>query len=141
MQTAPQQSEPASKPAEVAEFKVKTLEEIRAEKLAKVAKSLSPSQKEAPAVSPPPAAKRTAQANNRHIKIKRPKLSSDNSPSPTVQVKSTAPTANKKVEQVEDSLSVEDDYLEEEDDDTGTADAGAINDDELFLEIDNILGH
>ena len=135
------------------EFKVKTLEEIRAEKLAK---TRSPSKQEViieTNASPPPATKRSAQQNNRHIKIKRPKLTSDTATTqaqPVVQVKPHAPVVKNmdpqqviKAAKPEDDSIVEEEYFveEEEDDGTGTSGAEALNDDELLLEIDNILGH
>ena len=123
------------------------MEEIRAEKLAK---TRSPSKQDVVMeanASPPPATKRSAQQSNRHIKIKRPKLTSDITTTSQVQpapvVKKMEPESVIKPAKPEDDSLVEEEYYveEEEDDGTGTSGAEAINDDELLLEIDNILGH
>ncbi|XP_046656732.1 zinc finger CCCH domain-containing protein 11A-like [Daphnia pulicaria] len=130
-------------PEQNSEFKVKTLEEIRAEKLAK-----SQGPKDCPTtvdgdlISSSTSAKRPAPQNKKQIRIKRPKLASD--PGSDVQVPTSVmespvadPTASSKSQP--DSTEA-DDYLEDDMDDGGDANTGSLNDDELLLEIDNILG-
>lgn len=130
------------------------MEEIRAEKLAKTRSTSKQDATVEANASPPPATKRSAQQNNRHIKIKRPKLTSDVTTTsrvqPTVQVKPPVTVVKKlepepviKAAKPEDDSLVEEEYFveEEEDDGTGTPGAEALNDDELLLEIDNILGN
>lgn len=137
---------------ESSEFKVKTLEEIRAEKLARSQGSQSP--KETPLTAstndPSPGAKRPAPQNNKQIRIKRPKMSANveqgtnevpkpevvkTESSPSVVITATAVDSRPHSTEADDYLDAEDDG-----DEDVPANAGALNDDELLLEIDNILG-
>lgn len=86
-------------------------------------------------------AKRPAPQNKKQIRIKRPKIASDPGSDvqvPTSVIESTVadPTASSKSQP--DSTEA-DDYLEDMDD-GGDANTGTLNEDELLLEIDNILG-
>lgn len=124
---------------------MKTLEEIRAEKLAK-----SQGPKDCPTtvdgdlISSSTSAKRPAPQNKKQIRIKRPKLASD--PGSDVQVPTSlmeSPVADLTASSKSQPDSTEneaDDYLEDDMNDGGDANTGSLNDDELLLEIDNILG-
>ena len=124
---------------ESTEFKVKTLEEIRAEKLARCQ-----SPKESSAIgdvtSPSPSSKRPAPPSNKQVRIKRLKESSDvdhcvQVPTPKQPVTNPVVTNSSLPDSTET-----DDFLDDDVDEDGQANAGSLNDDELLLEIDNILG-
>lgn len=126
---------------------MKTLEEIRAEKLAR---SQSPKENSANSDVTSSSAKRSAPQGNKQIRIKRPKLSTESDcTTSSVQVPTreeekvvaSPPAAHTTpVEPVPESTET-DDYLDEDADyDDGQPNAGSLNDDELLLEIDNILG-
>lgn len=126
---------------------MKTLEEIRAEKLAR---SQSPKENSSNSDTISFATKRSAPQGNKQIRIKRPKLSAEmDSITSSVQVPSNEdektftsppPAHTITVEPVPESTET-DDYLEgDADDDDDQGNTGSLNDDELLLEIDNILG-
>ena len=143
-----------SQPAEVHtsseknEFKVKTLEEIRAEKLAKT-QSPKENSVNADQTSPSNTTKRMAPQPNKQVRIKRPKLDSNlDSNKPPIQLAShksekvstsSLDTHASAVDTVVDSTET-DDYLDGEIEDEEQTNTGSLNDDELLLEIDNILG-
>ncbi|XP_057381671.1 zinc finger CCCH domain-containing protein 11A-like isoform X2 [Daphnia carinata] len=127
------------------EFKVKTLEEIRAEKLAKnqVPKDDPTTMEELTGSSFN--SKRPAPQTKKQIRIKRPKISAD--PPSDVQVPNTvtenavtiATAPSKLVEGSQPQSTQAEDYLDD-DDDGADNNTGLLNEDELLLEIDNILG-
>ncbi len=93
--------------------------------------------------SPSANSKRAAPQSNKQIRIKRPKISNDMEPCvqvPTPKVEKTASTVPVVTNSTLPDSTETDDFLDEEVDDEGQANAGSVNDDELLLEIDNILG-
>ena len=143
-----QPDEPTPKP-DLTEVKVKTLEEIRAEKMAR---NQSPKHEpESNITQSPQSLKREAPQNNnsRQIRIKRARVSSEpvsssenESSSPSVKiaevnhqpVKLQAPVVSAPVApSLPDDADLDEEV--EDGDDDGTANA-----DELLLEIDNMLG-
>lgn len=142
-----QPDEPTPKP-DLTEVKVKTLEEIRAEKMAR---NQSPKhESESNITRSPQSMKREAPQNNnsRQIRIKRARVSSEpvsssenESPAPSVKneanhqsVKLQAPVVSATVApSLPDDADLDEEV--EDGDDDGTANA-----DELLLEIDNMLG-
>ena len=126
---------------------MKTLDEIRAEKLAKSQGPKDcPTTVDGDVMNSLTSTKRPAPQNKKQIRIKRPKIASD--PGSDVQVPTsvientvTNPAASSKppVNSQPDSTET-DDYLNDEIDDGGDASTGLLNEDELLLEIDNILG-
>lgn len=129
-----------SKP-ESTEFKVKTIEEIRAAKLARAlngnavnsdTQSSTQSSRTKRAAPPP---------SGRQIRIKRVKTSSGDTQSRTTsseekQDKKETPFEHTKVI-TEESMN---EFFNDDDDDVETNQT-SMNDDELLLEIDNIIGH
>jgi len=127
---------------ESTEFKVKTIEEIRAAKLAK-ASCGNVTNSDTQSSTPSSNTKRTAPApSGRQIRIKRAKTSSDNTLSRITskeekQVNNETPFESSKVT-TEDSMN---DFFNDDDDDDVVTNQTSMNEDELLLEIDNILGH
>ena len=155
------------------EVKIKTLEEIRAEKIAKSQLSVreindeenlieASAKAQSPIKAPQqtselihetqPTNKRPASQGNRHIRIKRPKLADEASISvttspvaPKVEMKSSTKAPIQASAPVPDKLAVQEQEEElegnyEDEGDDGEGQTGTMNDDELLLEIDNILG-
>jgi len=122
---------------------VKTLEEIRAEKLAKSRGPKDcPTTADGDLINSSTSAKRPAPQNKKQIRIKRPKIASDSGsdvqvPTSVIETTTTDPTASSKSQP--DSTET-DEYLDEDIDDGGDGNTGSLNEDELLLEIDNILG-
>lgn len=130
--------------ADLNEVKIKTLEEIRAEKLAR---NQSPKRDE-PSDHPEapvemPSLKREAPQSNRQIRIKRPRVSAEitaKAPPPCpAEGKSTEVNNHHDVVPAESAMA-NDEQVGNEEDGEEVANAGSLNDDELLLEIDNILG-
>jgi len=114
------------------EFKVKTIEEIRAAKMAKASsKDIVNNDTQSPTRSS--STKRSAPTSttpSRPIRIKRPKI--EDKKVTEVNIRATA--------EVDTTLDGLDDDLFDDDDVVAT-NQPSMNDDELLLEIDNILGH
>lgn len=136
-----------SEQSQSSEFKVKTLDEIRAEKMAKnqVPKDESTTIEDILSSSTFNS-KRPAPQTKKQIRIKRPKISVD--PDADVQVPNTV-TENAVANTTEsskpavishpESTEAEDD-LDDDGSDGTDNNTGLLNEDELLLEIDNILG-
>lgn len=136
---------------DLTEVKIKTLEEIRAEKQARNQQpnvdDVNPSESSYDSQC---GNKRSASQGNRHIRIKRPKLADEASSSGTsreaVEPKiECEPEAAQASAPVPDNSAVQDEdldgnYAEDEDAEADEEQAGAFNDEDLLLQIDNILG-
>ena len=144
-----QQPEAAPVPkADLTSVKVKTIEEIRAEKMAKSqSPKHEPSQDDQVNTKPISGKREAQQNNNRQIRIKRPRVTTDDAANPTPTPDSTTKIENQKpVPKIfipsSEPAATDVDYLEGEDEDEAADDGngGTLNDDELLLEIDNMLG-
>lgn len=130
------------------EFKVKTLEEIRAEKLAKnqVPKD-DPTTVEDALTGSSFNSKRPAPQTKKQIRIKRPKISVDppsdlQVPNTVIENAATNATASSEPAVVAShpQSTQSEDYLDDDVSDGADNTTGLLNEDELLLEIDNILG-
>lgn len=142
---------------ELTEVKIKTLEEIRAEKLARNQQlGVDDAKAKESSQDLQSGNKRTASQGNRLIRIKRPKLADEapvsvittsvtpkleSKPAAVQKTKSLAQPAVENPAPVPDSPAVQEGDEEfDEEVEAGEGQTGTMNDDELLLEIDNILG-
>ena len=129
--------------SESTEFKIKTIEEIRAAKLAKASRENVMDSVSQQSILCNQSKRKAPTTSGRQIRIKRPKISSEDPQSLITslkekQVKDESLLESTKVT-TEDSMN--DFFNNDDDDDEVVTNQASMNDDELLLEIDNILGH